>query len=160
MAFHNDADYEAERTPEFLNNLSVFESYGELEKFLSTLPPAKGDRSFFTSLYGTVQGNEEMRFANACGWPRMEERKLEVPSTLNYFYFQYWKQKKNHTYFIYFVNGLIVFFFFLDKIEIFLCSFKLTMNTNSIHYCRVSARNGDSCFTKPKRTKSATSRLP
>ncbi|KAI7831259.1 Endonuclease/exonuclease/phosphatase [Gamsiella multidivaricata] len=70
LSYFNDADYGApERHKEFMSQLTTFVEPEELEGLLNTLPPAKGDPSFFHSQYGHVDGKEDLRFGNLAGWP-------------------------------------------------------------------------------------------
>ncbi|KAJ3359278.1 hypothetical protein GGF32_009487 [Allomyces javanicus] len=74
VCYWNDADYEvpAGRDQAFLSNLHVYQELDGLEHILAAdkVPKAMGDRSFFWSQYGHVDGNEVGRFASLCGWPR------------------------------------------------------------------------------------------
>jgi len=84
IAYHNDADYEAERDPKFLNLLSVFQQKEDLESLLTTLPQSKGDSSFFHSLYGSVDGTEDLRFAALSNWPKSIEKGTLTQSTYDH----------------------------------------------------------------------------
>lgn len=59
----------AERDPNFLKNLELFQNADQLEHLLVHLPNPKGNRNFFHSIYGKVDGEEELRFAELAGWP-------------------------------------------------------------------------------------------
>ncbi|KAI8997941.1 Endonuclease/exonuclease/phosphatase [Gaertneriomyces semiglobifer] len=82
LAWHNDADYEARRDPEFLKNLNVFQSEPELVRLLEELPQPKGDASFFKEMYGDPDGKEELRYGILAGWPR----KCDTSTTKSYDY--------------------------------------------------------------------------
>ncbi|KAG0203668.1 hypothetical protein BGX28_004112 [Mortierella sp. GBA30] len=70
LSYFNDADYGTpERHQEFMDQLNTFVEAEELEALLNNLPVAKGDRSFFHSQYGLVDGKEDLRFGNLAQWP-------------------------------------------------------------------------------------------
>ncbi|KAF9570724.1 hypothetical protein EC968_001455 [Mortierella alpina] len=70
ISYFNDADYGTpERHQEFMDQLNTFIEPDELEALLNNLPAPKGDRSFFHSQYGHVDGQEDLKFGNLAKWP-------------------------------------------------------------------------------------------
>ncbi|KAF9969361.1 hypothetical protein BGZ73_008298 [Actinomortierella ambigua] len=78
LSYFNDSDYGSpERHKEFMDQLNTFVEPEELEQLLTNLPAPKGDRSFFHSQYGLVDGMEDLRYGQLAKWPTEKAR----PST-------------------------------------------------------------------------------
>jgi len=70
IAYENDTNYEGvTREDEYLNLLNRFDQPEQLRAIFNNLPKPKGDSSFFTKKYGTVDGKEHLRIAALRKWP-------------------------------------------------------------------------------------------